>query len=350
VWLDRYLEGIEVDVDALFDGERLLVPGLMEHVERAGVHSGDSLGIYPHWRIDSGVADRLVDDLRRVAVALGVRGLVNAQFIVRDDGTFLLEVNPRASRTVPVLSKVTGVPMVELATRIALGETLGEMGWPDGLLPPGPFTAVKSPVFSASKLRGVDPVLGPAMRSTGEVVGIHEDPRVAMAKALLAASLRPPVPEPPASLALLSVADRDKAGLAELGEALAAAGYGLAATRGTARELRRLGHSVREVARIDEAHAAGEGILDVIASGEVALAVNTPSPEPAAVTDASRIRVATVREGIVCFTTIETAIAGARSLDPAIRAAISQVRPLHEWQACAAGARVRASGRTAAAN
>jgi carbamoyl-phosphate synthase large subunit len=331
VRIDAYLEGLEVDVDALADGERVFIPGLMEHVERAGVHSGDSIGVYPPLRLSASDQGLIVASLTRVARALGVRGLVNAQFIVRDDGVYLLEVNPRASRTVPFISKVTGVPMVEIATRIVLGETLAEMGWPDGLLPPPPLFAVKSPVFSTAKLRGVDPSLGPAMQSTGEVIGIHADVRVAMAKSLLAASLRPPLPGVDGALALLSVADRDKSGLPELAAALATAGYRLAATRGTAARLRELWYEVSEASRVRE--ASGEpDVLDMIAGGAVRLVVNTPSPEPGPVHDAAEIRGATVAEGILCFTTIETAIAGACSLDPAIRDALAEVHSLAEWQ------------------
>ncbi len=333
VRIDAYLEGLEVDVDAVCDGERLLVPGLIEHVERAGVHSGDSIGVYPPARLGEGDRDLILASLGRVATALGARGLLNAQFIVRDDGVFLLEVNPRASRTVPFLSKVTGVPMVEIATRVALGATLSGLGWPDGLLPWRPYTAVKAPVFSTAKLRGVDPSLGPAMRSTGEVIGIHRDPRVAMAKALLAASLRPPIPGPDGALALLSLADRDKHRLPELAGALAAAGYRFAATRGTAAAIRALGHAVVEVGRLDAENGGRPDVLAAISSGEVRLVVNTPSPEPPVVGDAARIRQAAIGEGILCFTTIETAIEAARSLDPAVVAACADARPLGEWQA-----------------
>ena len=338
VRIDAYLEGLEVDVDVVCDGQRMLVPGLIEHVERAGVHSGDSIGVYPPRRLADGDRDLILASLRRVALALGARGLLNAQYIVRDDGVFLLEVNPRASRTVPFLSKVTGVPMVDLATRIALGATLEEMGWPDGLLPARPFTAVKAPVFSTAKLRGVDPSLGPAMRSTGEVIGIHRDPRVAMAKSLLAASLRPPLPGPGGALALVSLADRDKPQLPELAAALAAAGYRFAATRGTATALRALGYVAREVGRLSEDGGRDPDILAAISSGEVRLVVNTPSPETGVVRDAAHIRQATVAEGILCFTTIETAIEAARSLDPAVVAACGDVRPLGEWQPAPAGA------------
>ncbi|HTS15335.1 MAG TPA: ATP-grasp domain-containing protein, partial [Candidatus Sulfotelmatobacter sp.] len=318
--------------DAICDSERVCIPGLIEHVERAGVHSGDSVGICPPQHISEGDQGLLVDTMRRVALALGVRGLINAQFIVRDDGVYLLEVNPRASRTIPFLSKITGVPMVELATRVALGASLADLGWPDGLLPPPPFVAVKAPVFSTAKLRGVDPSLGPGMQSTGEVIGLHGDARVALAKALLAASLRPPLPGPDGATALVTVADRDKPGLAQLAGALAAGGYRLAATAGTAAALRSLGHAVQEVARLGEAGTATRpDILDLIAGGTVSLVVNTPSPLPGPVRDAAAIRHAAVAEGILCLTAIETAIAAAESLDPGLRAALGEVRPLHEW-------------------
>jgi len=347
VRIDAYMEGLEVDIDVVFDGSRMLVPGLIEHVERAGVHSGDSIGVFPPQRLSDGDRDRILESLRRVAEALGARGLLNAQYIVRDDSVFLLEVNPRASRTVPFLSKVTGVPMVELATRIAIGATLEGLGWPDGLLPPPPFTAVKAPVFSAAKLRGVDPTLGPAMRSTGEVIGIHRDSRVAMAKALLAASLRPPLPGPEGALVLVSVADRDKPRLAELATALVDAGYQFAATRGTAAALRALGHACRLVERLGQGGGPDPDILATVFSGEVRLAVNTPSPEPDVVSDAANIRQATAAEGILCFTTIETAIEAARSLNPVVVAACSEVRPLAEWQAmaCPAGRCTADAGR-----
>ena len=233
VRIDRYLEGVEVDVDAVSDGERVLIPGLLEHVERAGVHSGDSVGLFPPQTVSEGDQALIVATMERIVLALGAKGLVNAQFIVRDDGVYLIEVNPRASRTVPFLSKVTGVPMVELAVRIALGATLPELGWHGGHLAPPPFVAVKAPAFSTAKLRGVDPSVGPGMQSTGEVIGIHTDPSVAMAKALLGAALVPPRAGDEGALALLSIADRDKELLPRLATALSAAGYALAATPGT---------------------------------------------------------------------------------------------------------------------
>ena len=334
VRIDRYLEGVEVDVDAVSDGERVLIPGLLEHIERAGVHSGDSVGVFPPQTVSEGDQALIVATMERIVLALGARGLVNAQFIVRDDGVYLIEVNPRASRTVPFLSKVTGVPMVELAVRIALGATLPETGWDGGLLAPPDFVAVKAPAFSTAKLRGVDPSVGPGMQSTGEVIGIHTDPRVALAKALLGAALVPPRAGDEGALALLSIADRDKATLGRLAAALAAAGYRLAATPGTRAALAAAGYEARPVAKLGEAsdETIGEvAILDLIATGEVRLVVNTPTPRSGAVRDAAEIRLAATNEGILCLTAMETAVAAAEALDPTIAERLSEVRSLGDW-------------------
>jgi len=333
VRIDAYLEGLEVDVDAVCDGERVLIPGLMEHVERAGVHSGDSVAVFPPQRLTASDQESIVSAMTRVSLAMGVRGLINAQFIVREDGVYLLEVNPRASRTVPFLSKVTGVPMVALATRVALGATLAGLGWGDGLMQPPPVVAVKAPVFSTSKLRGVDPSLGPGMQSTGEVIGMHGDHDVALAKALIAAALRPPVAGEGGAVALVSIADRDKGRLPELADALGRAGYRFAATRGTAAALRAAGHAVTEVARLGEEDGQLPGILEFIAAGGVSLVINTPSPRSGPVRDAAAIRHAAVAEGILCLTSVDTAVAAARSLDPALRERLTDVRPLDEWLA-----------------
>jgi carbamoyl-phosphate synthase large subunit len=333
VRIDAYLEGMEVDVDAISDGRDVLIPGLLEHVERAGVHSGDSIGIYPPQHISDADQGLIVDAITRVALAIGVRGLINGQFIVRDDGVYLLEVNPRASRTVPFMSKVTGVPMVELATRVALGATLADLGWRSGLLEPRPLVAVKAPVFSTHKIRGVDPSLGPAMQSTGEVIGLHADPRVALAKALVAASLRPPTAPEAGALSLLSLADPDKEHLAELAARLAAGGYRFVATHGTAVELRILGHEVEEVVRVGEEAGSGRSVLDAITSGDVLLVVNTPSPESRPMSDAGLIRRAALAEGILCLTSIDTALAAAAALDPALSDRLDEVRPLGDWLA-----------------
>ncbi len=334
VRIDRFLEGIEVDIDAVCDGTEVLIPGLLEHVERAGIHSGDSIAWFPPQSVRDADQELIVETMRRICLALGARGLVNAQFIVRDDGVYLIEVNPRASRTVPFLSKVTGVPMVELAVRISLGETLRSMGWQGGLRQPPPFVAVKAPAFSTAKLKGVDPSVGPFMQSTGEVIGISERAPVAIAKALTGASLIPPrasVGEAP--LALLSIADRDKWGLADLGRALDRAGYRLAATAGTRALLERAGIAgILPVAKLGaEPMADEEGILELISSGRVRLVVNTPTPRSGPVRDAADIRHATIAEGILCFTSIETGVAAAEALDLSLVDAIAEVRPLTDW-------------------
>jgi len=218
--------------------------------------------------------------------------------------------------------------------RISLGATLPELGWEGGLLPPPPFVAVKAPAFSTAKLRGVDPSVGPGMQSTGEVIGLHEDPRVALAKALLGAALVPPRAGEGGALALLSIADRDKGLLQRLAAGLAGAGYRLAATPGTRRALAAAGYDARPVAKLGEApdEAAGEvPILDLIASGEVRLVVNTPTPRSGAVRDAAEIRLSATGEGILCLTAMETAVAAAEALDPAIVERLSEVRSLDEW-------------------
>jgi carbamoyl-phosphate synthase large subunit len=341
VRIDRYLEGIEVDVDAVSDGELVLIPGLLEHVERAGVHSGDSVGVFPPKSVSEADQGLIVAAMERVVLGLGAKGLVNAQFIVREDGVYLIEVNPRASRTVPFLSKVTGVPMVELAVRIALGATLPELGWPGGLLPPPPYVSVKAPAFSTGKLRGVDPSVGPSMQSTGEVIGIHRDARVALAKALRGAGLVPsatPVPGGERPLALLSIADRDKPLLPRLAAALDRAGFRLAATDGTCAALHDAGFDAELVAKLAEVGADGRPIdgarpdlLRVIHSGETRLVVNTPTPRSGPIRDAAEIRHAAIAEGVPCLTAIETAIAAAEALDPRIADQVADVRSLQDW-------------------
>jgi carbamoyl-phosphate synthase large subunit len=353
VRIDRYLEGIEVDVDAISDGEAVLIPGLLEHIERAGVHSGDSIGMFPPQTVSEGDQGLIVATIERVVRALGARGLVNAQFIVREDGVYLIEVNPRASRTVPFMSKVTGVPMVELAVRIALGASLADLGWAGGLLEPPPFIAVKAPAFSTAKLRGVDPSVGPFMQSTGEVIGIHTDLRVALAKALCGAALVPPRVhvghDDPAPIALVSIADRDKASLPRLAAALTKAGYRLAATEGTRATLAALGYVAEPVAKLadpDADPAVARDMLATIRSGRVRLVVNTPTPRSGAVRDAAEIRHAAIAEGILCLTAIETAIAATEALDDQVLDRIADVRPLDEWVRLRADV-ARAGGATA---
>jgi carbamoyl-phosphate synthase large subunit len=224
------------------------------------------------------------------------------------------------------------VPIVKLAVRIALGERLAQMGWGNGLLEPPPFVAVKAPAFSTAKLRGVDPSVGPGMQSTGEVIGIHTDARVALAKAMQGAALIPPRPGADGALALLSVAERDHSSLPRVAHALAKAGYRFAATSGTAAELRGLGYEAQVVSKVGEKPAPGQtAILDLIASGTVRLVVNTPSPRSGPVRDAIEIRLAATAEGVLCLTAIETAVAAAEALDPDLLERLAEVRSLGEW-------------------
>ncbi|MEA2672916.1 MAG: carbamoyl-phosphate synthase large subunit [Chloroflexota bacterium] len=356
VRIDRYLEGVEVDVDAISDGDRVLIPGLLEHVERAGVHSGDSVGMFPPQTVSQVDQELIVATMRRVVLALGAKGLVNAQFIVREDGIYLIEVNPRASRTVPFMSKVTGVPMVELAVRIALGDTLANLGWADGLLPAPPFVAVKAPAFSTAKLKGVDPSVGPFMQSTGEVIGIHEDPRVALAKALRGAALLPIMPERGVGgdrrpLVAISIADRDKPQLFRLATALDRAGFRFVATQGTRAALQAAGFDAAPVAKLVADDPEGRRIADaaqdlvgLIESGSVTLVINTPTPRSGPVRDAAEIRHAAIAEGVPCITAMETAVAAAEALDPAIDARVADVRSIQEWLGSVAVQRGQGAG------
>jgi len=314
--IDRFLEGIEIDIDAVSDGTTVLIPGLLEHVELAGVHSGDSIAVYPPQRVSPARQAEVAEIFARLVREIGVRGLVNAQFIVRDEGIYLIEVNPRASRTVPFMSKVTGIPLVSLAVDIALGDTLAAAGYGAGVASAPTGVAVKAPAFSTAKLRGVDPTLGPFMQSTGEVIGIGATAAEALGKALIAAHLLPPPPRAGRDLALLSVADRDKGLLPRLAAPLLDAGYRLAATPGTRRALAELGLpavAARPLGREGDGETVPQ-VVDLIRDGGVALVVNTPSPQGGALRDALEIRLAAVEEGVLCLTAIETAVAAAEAL------------------------------------
>jgi carbamoyl-phosphate synthase large subunit len=312
VLIDKYLEGKEVEVDAICDGEDVLIPGIMEHIERAGVHSGDSMAVYPGLNLTTHEVDTIVEYTQRIGLALNVRGLMNVQYVIMQNNgrsdVFVLEVNPRASRTVPFLSKVTGVPMVRLAVDCALGKTLRQQGYAGGLWPRQPLVAVKAPVFSMSKLIGVDTYLGPEMKSTGEVMGIDRTFPAALAKAVIAADLA----LPPRGTALLSIADRTKPDAIPVIRRLQQAGYRLYATEGTASELRALGVHVEQVTkRLDEGHP---NVLDVIISGEVDCVINTPEGGRETLQDGFQIRRAATERRIPCFTSIDTARAAVDAL------------------------------------
>ena len=324
VLIDRYMEGKECEVDAICDGEGVLIPGVMEHVERAGVHSGDSMAIYPGLNLTESEVDTIVDYTTRIGLALGVRGLMNVQFVIHGGPAYrspqtpnadpeattvyVLEVNPRGSRTIPFISKVTGVPVARLATRVMLGHTLKEEGFPTGLWPRQGLVGVKAPVFSMAKLVGVDWHLGPEMKSTGEVMGIDHNFSAALTKALLAArlNLREGIG------VLLSVADQHKAEAVSLVHGLHRAGCRLYATEGTAAMIQAMGLPVTMTTKkLSEGHP---NVVDVINDGSVEAVINTISGVSEVLRDGFHIRRSAVERQIPCFTSLDTARAAVESL------------------------------------
>ena len=300
VLLDQYLQGMEVEVDAISDGEAILVPGIMEHVERAGVHSGDSIAVIPPLHLTRHMQETVMDYTLRLARALKVKGMINLQFVIRHNRVYLLEVNPRSSRTVPFLSKVTGVPLIKLATRAAMGISLQEQGVRPGLMPPPEGYAVKAPVFSFSKLIEVDTSLGPEMKSTGESIGLDEAYPKALYKALTASGLEVPAD----GSILVTVADKDKDEAIPIIRELWEIGFSLYATGGTAQALRRAGIEVREVRKIDE---AAPNLLNLIQEEKIHLVINTPAKGKQPKRDGFKIRRAAVESGVPCVTSMDTA-------------------------------------------
>jgi carbamoyl-phosphate synthase large subunit len=300
VLVDKYLEGKEVEVDAICDGETVLIPGVMEHIERAGVHSGDSFAVYPGVNLYKHEVDTIVDYTTRVGIGLKAKGLINIQFVIFEGRIYILEVNPRASRTVPFLSKVTGVPMVRLAVNIMLGKSLKEQGYEGGLWQKQPLVAVKAPVFSMSKLSGVDTYLGPEMKSTGEVMGIDKTYPAAMQKALIAANLALPA----SGTILFSIADRDKTEAVGLIRELAELGYELAATQGTANMLEESGLPIKIVAK--KIWEGSPNTVDLVKGGEVVAVVNTITGTRRPLLDGFEIRRAAVENGVPCYTSLDT--------------------------------------------
>jgi carbamoyl-phosphate synthase large subunit len=334
VLVDKYLQGDEVEVDAITDGETVVIPGVMQHVERAGVHSGDSYAVYPAPGLEQSELDDVIDYTIRISRHLRLRGLVNVQFVVHHGKVHVLEVNPRASRTVPFLSKVTGVPMVDMATKVMLGQKLADMGWTTGLLPPRDLVAVKAPVFSMNKLPAVDSYLGPEMKSTGEAIGIDRTLTGALRKAFAASGVH----VKRGGSVLLTIANVDKPEIFPIVSRLVEMGCRLVATEGTARALRGAGFSPRVVAKIGE---PGPTVLDVITSGEVDLVINTMSniytdsaeAGGPVFKDGFEIRRAAVERRIPCLTSLDTAAALVESQanDTAGPEAF-EVRTIVEWR------------------
>ncbi|MDR5694992.1 MAG: carbamoyl-phosphate synthase large subunit [Armatimonadota bacterium] len=319
VLIDRYLEGKEVEVDAISDGQEVLIPAIMEHIERAGVHSGDSLAVLPAQSLSTEEQDQIVAYTALLARALQVRGFLNVQFVVFEGQVYVLEANLRASRTVPFVSKATGVPMVNLATRVMLGTPLSELGFRGiQLLPPPHLIAVKAPVFSTEKLFFADVALGPEMKSTGEVMGIDTTLQGALYKALLASGVQ--IPPPPG--ALVSVADRDKEQLVELLRALQSLGLRLYAPDAICTFLRDCGLEVSPVGSQD-----GD-FLRLIRSGEVGVVLSTPGPVGTREQQGFRLRRAAAEARISCFTSLDTAWALVHVLEAIRRGEIIPANPM----------------------
>jgi carbamoyl-phosphate synthase large subunit len=305
VLVDKYLEGKEVELDSVCDGERVLVPGIMEHLERAGVHSGDAMTVYPGIGLKRSEVDTLVDYAVRIGLGLGINGLMNVQCIImREAGqsmVYVLEVNPRASRTVPFISKVTGVPAVKIATKVMAGISLREQGYETGLWKKQGLVGIKAPVFSMSKLVGVDTYLGPEMKSTGEVMGIDYTFEAALMKAVMAAGIMLPA----SGTVLLSIADRNKAQSLPIIRRLAEAGYKLYATEGTATMIEGEGMFVTQITKkLSEGHP---NVVDAIREGWVDGVINTITGERTPMRDGFDIRRAAAEKRIPCFTSLDTA-------------------------------------------
>jgi carbamoyl-phosphate synthase large subunit len=301
ILVDKYVVGKELEVDLICDGEDALIPGIMEHIERAGVHSGDSMAVCPPVTLSQAVQQQVVECATRLARALNVKGLMNIQFVLDSDETlYVLEVNPRASRTVPYLSKITGISMVNVATKCMLGKKLRALGYQPGLFPARPYYGVKAPVFSFAKLTRVDIHLGPEMKSTGEIMGIDPDYSKALYKAMVASGVE--VPEGGALIA--TVADRDKEEAGELIRAFADMGFRVYATRGTQRYLEQIGVAATPVNKI---HEGSPNIIDLVQSGDIHLVLNTLSPDPNPEREGARIRRASVEHAIPCLTSLDTA-------------------------------------------
>lgn len=300
VLIDRYLTGKEVEVDAISDGKNVFIPGIMEHIERAGVHSGDSIGVYPPQSLSEEVKQKLVSYTIDLARGLNIIGLLNIQYVITNEDVFVLEVNPRSSRTVPFLSKITNVPMAKIATKVILGQSLEDQGYQTGLLREQEGVFVKVPVFSFEKLRRVDITLGPEMKSTGEVMGKDTTLEKALYKGMIAAGMK----FKKFGNLLLTVADKDKGEALALARRFSSIGYQLMATEGTAQYLQTKGIKVKTVGKIG---SPGDNLIDVIRKGEAQIVINTLTKGKQPERDGFRIRRESVENGVPCLTSLDTA-------------------------------------------
>ena len=301
ILIDKYLMGRELEVDGVFDGEDILIPGIMEHVERAGVHSGDSIAVYPPINLEEKHRELILKHTKNMAKHLNVIGLINAQYILYNDDIYVIEVNPRSSRTIPYISKVTGVPIIDLATKVMLGEKLKDLGYGTGLYREASYFAVKAPVFSFEKLTDVDTGLGPEMKSTGEVLGLAETYPQALLKAFKGAGLKVPKR---GSRIIVTVKDEDKAEMVGIARGFEEMGVEIYATSGTCDALTEAGIQCKRVNRVSQSHP---NILDMIQSGTVDLIINTPTKGRKQDSDGFKIRRSAVEHSVACVTAIDTA-------------------------------------------
>jgi len=308
VLIDKYLSGREIEVDAICDGDDVLIPGIMEHIERTGVHSGDSIAVYPALNIDDDLADNIFEVTKKLCMALDVKGLVNIQYVLYENEIYVIEVNPRASRTVPYISKVTGVQMCELATKVSIGEKLSSLGFKSGIAKIPPYVAVKVPVFSFEKLAGLDTHLGPEMKSTGEVLGLGKNLQEALYKGLVAAGYK----MKKSGGVLLTIRDGDKGEIIGMAQKFSKLGFTLHATRGTARFLAKKGFTVEPIDKIFDNHEVNTETL--LASGKISYIISTSEKGRDPALDDVKLRRKAVALGVPCLTSIDTANALADSL------------------------------------
>lgn len=311
VLIDKYMMGMELEVDVICDGTDVLVPGIMQHIERAGVHSGDSIAVYPPYNISDKMCTQIIDVSTKLALSMGTRGLVNIQYLIYDAELYVIEVNPRASRTIPYISKVTGLPMVDIATRLMLGETLADMPYGTGLYKQPPYVTVKVPVFSFEKLRGVNSSLSPEMKSTGEVLGVGKTLEEALFKGLLSAGFRltPPSKNGDAGV-LISVNKQDRFEIIDLARKFDELGFKLYATDGNAAEIARLGVDVEVVGKLSN----DPRVMDLLENGKISYLIVTGSNEPKYIDDFIRLNRRALQLSIPCLTSLDTANALAEML------------------------------------
>ena len=318
VLVDKYLMGKEIEVDAVCDGDDILIPGIMEHIERAGIHSGDSISVYPAQTITPKIKRVLENYTKKLANSLHVIGLINIQFIVYQDEVYVIEVNPRSSRTVPYISKVTGIPIVDLATRVITGEKIKDMGYTPGLQPESEYFAIKMPVFSFEKIRGAEISLGPEMKSTGECLGISKNYNEALFKAFLGNGVN----LPKYKKMILTVKDSDKLDAVEIGQRFTALGYEIYSTRSTCRVLNENGVPAKPINKVEE---PSPNLLDLILSHEIDLVIDTPSQGVEHSKDGFVIRRNAIETGVTVLTSLDTAHALLTSLESSDRHNLSLV-------------------------